>query len=206
MAKKSRLEMLQDVAKDLNKVLKLKPAIPIDADSSKELKAAILVEMNAEGGQLYNTDKEMLETDTWEYLTETLDIEPNVAPGSGDTVDPEDAVPEKEPKKGKAKAAKTEEKEDKPKTEKEDKKVTKNKKKDADNGDDKYPREQAICDTMQKKFMTTTEIAEAANAAYVKAGGKDNVDQTKRLVGRYIKPFRFLGILQEKDGKFKVNI
>jgi len=71
----------------------------------------------------------------------------------------------------------------------------------------KYPREQAICDVMVKKFMTTDEIAKEANSLHVEKGdGKDNVDQTKRLVVHYLKPFDHLGILQEKDGKYKVSV
>jgi hypothetical protein len=72
----SRLEKLKEIARDINEAIKMDPPISTDSDSAKELKEHIREEMEAEGGQLYDTDKDTLKEPTWEYLTETLGIVP----------------------------------------------------------------------------------------------------------------------------------
>lgn len=73
---KSRLEKLVEVAEDLNTTMKLDPSIDTSVESAKELKQAIRKEMEAEGGQLYETDQQTLKDETWEYLTKTLEVVP----------------------------------------------------------------------------------------------------------------------------------
>lgn len=95
----TRLEKLQEVARDLNETMKLDPPIDADVESAKELKQAIKAEMGAEGGQLYDTDAETLKEETWEYLTETLEIEPRKAGAQA----PPPAAPKKSPAKAEKK-------------------------------------------------------------------------------------------------------
>jgi hypothetical protein len=106
----TRLEKLKEVAKDLNETMKLDPPIDVDVESAKELKQAIKEEMETEGGQLFETDVETLKEDTWEYLTDTLSIEPRkaeaAAPPAGASKKSKKIQKEKEEKVGKKAAAK----------------------------------------------------------------------------------------------------
>lgn len=78
----TRLEKLREVAEDLNVTMKLKPTIDIEVESAKELKQNILKEMGVDDGQLYKRDVETLKPETWEYLTDTLGIDPRDPPPS----------------------------------------------------------------------------------------------------------------------------
>lgn len=108
----SRLDKLKEIAADLNAKLKLDPALDVEVDSAKALKAAIVKEMEAEGGQLYNEDQELLEEDTWEYLTDTLELEPKPAPTKSDDDKPTKA-PGVQKKKEEAEMAKKKAKKEK---------------------------------------------------------------------------------------------
>ena len=97
---KSRLEKLIEVGNDLNTTMKLEPPIPVDVESAKELKQLIKDEMALEGGQLYETDKQTLKDETWEYLTETLGISPRKAtPAASTTHKPKKSEKKKEEQK-----------------------------------------------------------------------------------------------------------
>jgi outer membrane biosynthesis protein TonB len=96
------MERLTDVAEDLNTTMKLSPPIDIEVESAKVLKNAIKREMESEGGQLYDTDKQTLKDETWEYLTETLEIVPRTQEAA--------APPPDKPKKSEKVQKKKEEK------------------------------------------------------------------------------------------------
>lgn len=100
----TKLEKMKAVAEDLNEVLAMDPPIPVDVSTTTDMRGAILVEV---ADQIYESDKENLKKETWDYLINNLGIEPLSDPGSGDAVDPEDAIPEK---KTKPKAQKKEQK------------------------------------------------------------------------------------------------
>jgi hypothetical protein len=102
----SRLEKLKEIAKDLNETMALDPAIDTDVESAKVLKNAIKREMETggeDGGcQLFPKDRETLQDETWEYLTETLGIEPREQEAA--------APPSEKPKKSEKIQEKKEEK------------------------------------------------------------------------------------------------
>ena len=120
MALKTRLEKLKEVAEDLNATMKLDPSIGTDIESAKNLKQAIKEEMGTGGAneagepdgscQLYDTDQQTLKDETWEYLTDTLGIEPKTAEAAAPSPDKpkkSETVQKKEEEKvGKKKTAK----------------------------------------------------------------------------------------------------
>jgi len=91
----TKLEMMQAVAKDCNRVLKMDPAIPTDLKTTEAMKKAILKEMD---GELYDTDEENLKPETFAFLTNNLGIDVKEDPGQADAADPQDALKEKPPK------------------------------------------------------------------------------------------------------------
>lgn len=214
----AKIDFVRGIAEELNTMFELEPAIDIKLKKVNELEDDIRIKLqNEDTGELelFTSDEEGLDEEVWKYLTDQMGLEPRMPPGKGDKKAKGEEKKMAKNKAGKKKkttkkseeaaASKKATKSTKPAAAKkggEEKKAASKKK-----AAPKYSREQAIVDVMVKKAQTIDEIARDANKLHVEKGdGKDNVDQTRRLIARYLKPFRFLGILDEKDGKYKVSV
>jgi hypothetical protein len=72
----TKLEIHIGFVEEINDKLELDPPIPTDFDSVKELKKRIRQEMAKYDGQLFEFDEEKFSEETWEFLTEDLEIKP----------------------------------------------------------------------------------------------------------------------------------
>jgi hypothetical protein len=68
-----------------------------------------------------------------------------------------------------------------------------------------YTRENSVADAF-KKGGSLEEIAKVADALYVKNGGKENLDQSTRLLHKCFKFSTCLGIIKTVDGKHSLTI
>lgn len=203
----NRLEKLQDVAEDLNKCLKLKPTINADTESAKELKKAILAEMAVDGGQLYDTDQEMLKSETWDYLINTLEIEPRDAPQAkpSDKSKKSSKITEEEKemagKKGKGKEKKKTPAKKTALAKKVEKKKTPVKATKKKNSDNTLTIKEAKAAT-RKLLMASKKLTKDELAAELKGTSKQAGDALSFLKNAKYADGRPLNIVKDADGKF----
>jgi len=204
----TKLEMMQAVAKDCNRVLKMDPAIPADLKTTEAMKKAILKEMD---GELYDTDEANLKPETFAFLTNNLGVKPKEDPGQADAADPQDAIKEKPPREGgkpptKSKAVQAKQEEEKAARkdaaekgkETKEKKPGKTKGKDPDAPMTINEAKDAVRELLLAgKEMTRDQIAEKLDIAPKKAG-----DALSYLKNPKFSRGRPLNIKKDGEGRF----
>lgn len=193
------LERLVALAGEMNQLMGLDPAIDTTGLTEAELQERVIKEAGLlEKTDEHPTDGEPLTDEAITILGE-LGITVPWAEDSGGT-----PVAKKKAKGGKRKAAKAAKKAPAKKAAAAPAKKKAASKKSTE---PKYGREHSFCEALKaagKGGKTVDELSEASNKIYIKKGGKDNAEQAKRLVVRYLKPFVIMGFVTEKGGKHKL--
>jgi hypothetical protein len=161
---------------DLNENVGFDPAIISDGTKA-QLEKAIIKNV---GNDLYDTDKAKLTEETWELLTDDLEIDVKTAPEEADE-------PEEKPKKAdkKAPAKKADKKADK-----------KAPAKKAEPKAPRYTRIDAMKDATDKHGIDgdRDKIFETANKLYAKNGGSDNLKEQKWVGGYVLRTLEAYGV------------
>lgn len=199
-------KQLLDAVADMNEVMGLSPAIGTDDDDNDILDDMadddLMAEIKAGSSQVDKKDD--LDDSTWSVL-EALGSSPRSKKAAKKEKKAEPAPPEKAKEKNGGNGNGNEKKkiEKVEKTEKADKpkKPVGNKK------DPKYIRGLSILDALRnagKRGKTVEEIGDLANKIFVKAGGKDNIKQSRHLANLLVdKVLVHAGFAKEiSKGKF----